>query len=281
MRQKKNGFAPRLEVLEDRRCPSVSSVQDHGMLQVTGTGNDTFTVSAIGDRAYSVTSGTTTTQFTDVRQLNINLGSGVNNLTLNIDPRIVDHNANIRIRGNSATTGTDNVNVNLGTGVKGGENVNLHVDLGNGTNNFTLGGSLAAAKAATLTDRSHLNLHYNGGSGVDKVILNFWNLNKRANADLHVNLGAGNDSFAMNMPTSPGNGIFDDRAFINLHVDGGSGNDTATFTGRSFGRSANLHVQNVENGNLALFSNDHGDNNNNDDDNNNDNNDDHGDNNND
>lgn len=250
------GFTPRVEALEDRRCPSVTAVQDGDTLRVTGTGNDTFTVAASGKDAFAVRSGTKLQNFGDVQHVQINLGNGVNDLTVRLDPRVVKH-ADIQIDGNTATTGTDNVTVNLLSGLVGRERVDIDADLGNGINNFTLGGNLGAAKSATLNGNSHLNLNYEGGSGVDTVKLNFLNINKHANADLNVGLGAGNDSFAMNLPTKGVNGDFDDRSNVDLRVDGGAGDDTATFAGRtSGGDNFHVHVANVEHGNLAQLAED-------------------------
>jgi len=287
--QRKPRFAPRVETLESRSCPSVTAVQSGDTLRVTGTGNDILQVVATGDESYRVQSGTpiantgghgyhlsgTPQSFSGVECVMIQLGPGRNYLNLNLGAVPERGQAMVQIYGNGVgeipgsnvtATNTDrnNITVDLGTGLKDHEHVRLDVAPGMGTNRFTLGGTLGRPYGgATLNDRSDLDLDYGGGGGTDSVTLNFFNLNKRSRAELNVNLGGGDDTFRMNLPqTGGGNvGAFDDRALIDLNLDGGPGNDTARFSAKHQGNQFNANLQNVES--ISGFTNYNNQNNNN------------------
>jgi hypothetical protein len=272
----RNRFAPQVELLEQRRVPAITATQTGDTLLVRGTGDDTFDVVATRPGAFRVTPvllGQTPTpqNFAGINDVVINLGGGTNTLNLILPPAAVT-NTDVDINGNNATNGTDNVNVNLGSGLTGNEDIHIDADLGNGTNNFTVGGNLGRTRAATLNRNADLHVDYEGGSGVDTVIFNFLNINRGADAQLDIDLGAGNDLFRFNMPLQGPNGVLDDDADVRLNLDGGTGTDTGIFSARA-SDGIDADVRNIERGNLAILANtddddDDGDNDDDDDDDN-------------
>jgi hypothetical protein len=183
---KRNGFMPKLEVLEDRWCPSAASVAVHnGTLIIhTAHANDTIAITDDGLGHVSATiSGAESAS-----------ASG-------------DHIHRIVIMANG---GNDSISYHLTGNLAGKEDMLLRLNDGHDSVNLDFGAGVSA---------DHLGIHIDDHGGNDAITASFGTL-KNTSLRLWADFFRGNDSFTLNLN---GNVTGDSNARFDVH--GFRGND--------------------------------------------------------
>jgi len=209
-------FRPRLDVLEDRTCPSVTATQSGNLLFITGNGsNDTVTVTAKAPHQFKVqnAAGTSLGTFSGIAGISANLGNGTNVAKFEMGQ---DSQTGVTYTGG---TGIDVVRFDYTNGISnGGDHGGLliNANLGDGNNDLTL------KTTNGFSGKSLLHLNVTAGSGNDQVRATNGVLLDDAESHIKANLGAGNNNFAASVV-----GMTQDSKFT-TDLTTGAGNDTAS-----------------------------------------------------
>jgi len=232
----------RLETLEDRNCPSVTSVVSNGVLTVTGTeGADTVSVRATGDNRFTVSDSQG--EFTNVQRVVIDLRGGDD--TLNLDTAL-DMTTSVQVL---AGAGNDAVNVSYGLAASSSSkpipmptsNLQLSIDLGAGNNRFQLVDNNGNSGGLNVS------VQLNGGAGNDDVNLSLNRIQLGGKFTFNANLGEGSNTLAANAL------VVNERAAANFSITGGSADDRVTLNLGNLASGAKVSVNaNLGGGNDTL-----------------------------
>lgn len=215
---------PRLELLEDRLTPTVTTSFSGHTLSIVSNGNGgTAIVTANANESISVTSAGTTKTFSGVDRINANLTAGAVNAVF-IDLRN-KNDVDINILGGN---GRDTVGIGVGS-TDTGDDHNVTANLGNGINTFTY-------RAIDVGEDDGVDLRYTGGTGADNVNLQLGVNSLRGEVDARVNLGDGANTFQAS------SGLIDEDADLSLNLTGGSGTDAATLTFSGLAQNSQTEV---------------------------------------
>lgn len=232
-RTSRPSFRPRLENLEARWCPAVTSFQDGDTLTLRGDNTaDAAQIQAIGRDAYRVTTNGVSRNFFGVEEIRVGLFGG--NDQLFVDFR-ADNSVTLRV---SAGDGNDRIGVGVGNVFENDDDLHVIVDAGNGSDQF-------AFLATNIYPEGEVNLQFYGdgnnlggtaGLNNDNVNLNFNNLGREAEVNAQVQLGNGTNNLTTNV------GFALEDAEIDLDIRGGTGVDTINSNFGNLGEDASLEL---------------------------------------
>jgi len=228
-KSQRNRFAPSFDCLEDRRVPATTTTQSGNNLNIQGDDTaDTVIVIARGNNTYTVMSngvagaGGTTTNYSNVRNINLNLGEGNNVVRLDLQQA---GQLDATINGGS---GNDLVVVRRDT-VYGGAQTNLTMNLGEGDNTFRLFQFNSVRNAP-------LNVTMNSGAGADTVVFYDSLVARNSDTDVKLNLGDGNNAVGIV------NSLVDRDSDINYNITTGAGDDNINIDIANISRDASVEV---------------------------------------
>jgi hypothetical protein len=202
-------FRPRLEILEDRCCPSGISIHGHTMLIVGGRLGNTVTVTDDGQGNITGSIDGQTASGVSITHVIVRTGRGDNSVNYHLtNPLTHSERLDFELRGNdtlgldfSAGVNAPKLDINVLGGKKDQDvtatfgtitatHLNLAANLGGGDDSFL------TTLAGDLVEGARVALGANGGAGVDATTVNASGINLDPDARLSVDLvgGAGNDT---------------------------------------------------------------------------------------
>jgi hypothetical protein len=157
---RRNGFVPRMEVLEDRWCPSVTLQTNGPELRIQGNAAaDIISISDNGAGRVSVTANGQTRAFNGITQVRVDSGDGNDSVDYQLTgSTVTDHLVRIDLG-----SGTDSVSLRA-SGVQLGGKVEFDVSGGTGAD------TISADLAVQVTGQLKLGLQ--GGEGNDTIVAN-------------------------------------------------------------------------------------------------------------
>jgi hypothetical protein len=208
------GTLPRLEVLEDRTCPSSVVLRGHDLLITGDPGSEIITVRDGGHGNVGVS----------VRDSGGHVVTRSLNGVASIQIKALGDNDKVDYALTGVLTVSESINIDLGPGsntavMNFGAGVSapaLKVSVVGGANDDTLQAVFGAARNSNVDFRTNL------GNGNDHVFANFnGDLTGTAHVLFRAACGAGYDGVAVAV-----NGNIDDRAFMDVEALGGAHSDT-------------------------------------------------------
>jgi len=213
-------FVPRLEVLEDRWCPSVTLQTNGPELRIDGNAAaDTVSISDNGAGRVSVTANGRTTAFTGITQIRMQTGGGNDAVDYQLTgPITAEHQVRIDLGG-----GADTATIHA-SGVQIGAKTEIGVSGGSGNDTIT------ADLAAQVTGQLKLTLQ--GGDGNDTIRANLA-LAARSTGQVEavVNGNDGDDQLTLNVTGTAGS--------LKAQLKGDAGFDR-------FAATSNVQIEGVE-----------------------------------
>jgi len=207
--EQKRSAQLRLETLENRWCPSVTSGITEGTLTVTGDARaNGVRIVANGDQV-TVTTGGRSQTFTGIDTVTADLRGGSDRLNMSFSGN-ASQTLNVNVM---AGTGNDRVFIDLNQ-LNASASVNLNVDLGAGHDSFRLMNDGLSANAS-------LALSLNARSGNDRVALALGTISDGGSATVNVEMGTGNDVLSGRF------GEVNENANLSVTANGAAGRDNA------------------------------------------------------
>jgi len=213
-------FVPRLEVLEDRWCPSVTLQTNGPELRIQGNAAaDVIGITDNGAGRVSVTANGQTAAFSGITQIRVESGDGNDTVDYRLTgPTAADHLVRIDL-GN----GADTVSIRA-SGVRIGGKTEINVSGGSG--NDTITADLAVQVAGQL------KLQLQGGEGNDTITANVaLAAGSTGQAEAVVNGNDGDDRLTLNVTGTAGS--------LKAQLKGDAGFDR-------FAATPNVQVEGVE-----------------------------------
>jgi hypothetical protein len=218
-----NRFAPRLEALEHRDCPSCTVLVSGNTLRIIGDGGaNAVNVTHNGAGTVTATCDGTAVTRSGIRRIFIDTRGGADTVNFSATGALTRRlDLNLRLGG-----GNDFADVNFAAI---DDRLKLHADLGGG--NDTLDVNLDQE----LRARSEADLHVNGGGGNDTWILSVNEVRTGAELKAHFEGDSGNDTLDVRL----GDPI-DAGAEVKIQATGDGGDDSLKVDATTFGTGANI-----------------------------------------